>query len=468
MSPALFIDFFLIITKSSFMENNKLSVEQLELILDNLFNGVYLADSEGKTLYVNKTFENMAEIPFEEIKGKNLHDLVYKYKYFTGSATLIVLQTKKEATATYRTITNKNFLVKGKPIFNEKGEIIYVVNTIWDLTNIIYNSTIDLDTVSNFKLDQQNLISSNKRMNEVINIAIKIAPTDCTILITGETGVGKSLIAEVIHKLSTRKNGPFIKINCGAIPENLIESELFGYESGAFTGASSKGKKGLIEIANGGTLFLDEISELPYNTQSKLLTFIQDKEFIKVGGQKHLKADVRIISASNKDLYTLSKEGKFREDLFYRLNVVSLHIPPLRERIEDIPLLTKYFLEKYNLKYKFNKIIAYDVIEYFTKFHWEGNIRELENVIERLILLSKANLITIDDLNNIEFNQTIKEIHKSGNLMSTLNSIEKQILLNEKKSGKTTREIAKSLGISQSKVVRLFKKHNISDARMNH
>ncbi|MGB9732058.1 sigma-54 interaction domain-containing protein [Calditerrivibrio nitroreducens] len=450
------------------MENNKLSVEQLELILDNLFNGVYLADSEGKTLYVNKTFENMAEIPFEEIKGKNLHDLVYKYKYFTGSATLIVLQTKKEATATYRTITNKNFLVKGKPIFNEKGEIIYVVNTIWDLTNIIYNSTIDLDTVSNFKLDQQNLISSNKRMNEVINIAIKIAPTDCTILITGETGVGKSLIAEVIHKLSTRKNGPFIKINCGAIPENLIESELFGYESGAFTGASSKGKKGLIEIANGGTLFLDEISELPYNTQSKLLTFIQDKEFIKVGGQKHLKADVRIISASNKDLYTLSKEGKFREDLFYRLNVVSLHIPPLRERIEDIPLLTKYFLEKYNLKYKFNKMIAYDVIEYFTKFHWEGNIRELENVIERLILLSKANLITIDDLNNIEFNQTIKEIHKSGNLMSTLNSIEKQILLSEKKSGKTTREIAKSLGISQSKVVRLFKKHNISDARMNH
>ncbi|WP_148223187.1 sigma-54 interaction domain-containing protein [Calditerrivibrio nitroreducens] len=450
------------------MENNKLNLEQLELILDNLFNGVYLADGEGKTVYVNKTFEQMAGISFEEIKGKNLHDLVYKHKYFTGSATLIVLQTKREATATYRTITNKNFLVKGKPIFNEKGEIIYVVNTIWDLTNIIYNSNIDLDTVSNFKLDQQNLISSNKRMNEVINIAIKIAPTDCTILITGETGVGKSLIAEVIHKLSTRKNGPFIKINCGAIPENLIESELFGYESGAFTGASSKGKKGLIEIANGGTLFLDEISELPYNTQSKLLTFIQDKEFIKVGGQKHLKADVRIISASNKDLYTLSKEGKFREDLFYRLNVVNLHIPPLRERIEDIPLLTKYFLEKYNLKYKFNKMIAHDVIEYFTKFHWEGNIRELENVIERLILLSKINLITIDDLNKIEFNQTIKDIHKSGNLMSTLNSIEKQILLNEKKSGKTTREIAKSLGISQSKVVRLFKKHNISDAKMNH
>lgn len=449
------------------MENNKLNVEQLELILDNLFNGVYLADGEGKTLYVNKTFEQMAGIPFEEIKGKNLHDLVYKQKYFTGSATLIVLQTKREATATYRTITNKNFLVKGKPIFNEKGEIIYVVNTIWDLTNIIYNSTIDLDTVRNFKLDQQNLISSNKRINEIINIAIKIAPTDCTILITGETGVGKSLIAEVIHKLSTRKNGPFIKINCGAIPENLIESELFGYEPGSFTGASSKGKKGLIEIANGGTIFLDEISELPYNTQSKLLTFIQDKEFIKVGGQKHLKADVRIISASNKDLYTLSKEGKFREDLFYRLNVVSLHIPPLRERIEDIPLLTKYFLEKYNLKYKYNKMIAYDVIEYFTKSHWEGNIRELENVIERLILLSKTDLITIDDLNKIEFNLTMKDVHKSGNLISTLNSIEKQILLNEKKSGKTTREIAKSLGISQSKVVRLFKKHNISDAKMN-
>lgn len=443
------------------MEKDQLSLYELKLILDNLYNGVYLADGNGTTIYVNKTFEEMAGIPFKEIQGKNLYDLVYKYKYFTGSATLIVLQTKKEATATYRTITNKNFLVKGKPIFDEKGNIIYVVNTIWDLTNIIYNNIIDLDTIRHFKLNNHNLISSNKRMNEVIDIAVKIAPTDCTILITGETGVGKSLIAEVIHNLSNRKNAPFVKINCGAIPESLIESELFGYEPGAFTGANTKGKKGLIEIANGGTLFLDEISELPYNIQSKLLTFLQDKEYIKVGGQKNIKADVRIISASNRDLYTLSKEGKFREDLFYRLNVVSLHLPPLRERVEDIPLLANHFLEKYNIKYKYNKKISKDVIDYFTKCFWEGNIRELENVIERLVLLSKTEVINVDDLQKIEFTKILKEIDQIGSLNATLNSIEKQILLNEKRSGKTTREIAKSLGISQSKVVRLLKKHNI-------
>lgn len=443
------------------MEKDQLSLYELKLILDNLYNGVYLADGNGTTIYVNKTFEEMAGIPFKEIQGKNLYDLVYKYKYFTGSATLIVLQTKKEATATYRTITNKNFLVKGKPIFDEKGNIIYVVNTIWDLTNIIYNNIIDLDTIRHFKLNNHNLISSNKKMNEVIDIAVKIAPTDCTILITGETGVGKSLIAEVIHNLSNRKNAPFVKINCGAIPESLIESELFGYEPGAFTGANTKGKKGLIEIANGGTLFLDEISELPYNIQSKLLTFLQDKEYIKVGGQKNIKADVRIISASNRDLYTLSKEGKFREDLFYRLNVVSLHLPPLRERVEDIPLLANHFLEKYNIKYKYNKKISKDVIDYFTKCSWEGNIRELENVIERLVLLSKTEVINVDDLQKIEFTKILKEIDQIGSLNATLNSIEKQILLNEKRSGKTTREIAKSLGISQSKVVRLLKKHNI-------
>ncbi|MCX8083665.1 MAG: sigma 54-interacting transcriptional regulator [Calditerrivibrio sp.] len=443
------------------MREEELTFDQMKIILDNLYNGVYLADGEGNTIYVNKTFEEMSGIPFKELQGRNLYDLVYKYKYFTGSATLIVLQTKREATATYRTITNKNFLVKGKPVFDQNNTIKYVVNTIWDLTNIIYNNVIDHDTVKNFKLNQNNLISSNKKMNDIIDIAVKIAPTDCTVLLTGETGVGKSLIAEVIHNLSNRKDAPFVKINCGAIPENLLESELFGYEPGAFTGANPKGKKGLIETANNGTLFLDEISELPYSLQSKLLTFLQDKEFIKVGGHKPIKANVRIISASNSDLYKLTKEGKFREDLFYRLNVVSLNLPALRERKEDIPLLTNFFVEKYNIKYNFNKKISNEVIEYFCQTPWEGNIRELENTIERLILLSKTELITMNDLKNINFTNILSKMENKNSLKETLDALEKQILLNEKNSGKTTREIAKALGISQSKVVRLFKKHNI-------
>ncbi|MCA1927472.1 MAG: sigma 54-interacting transcriptional regulator [Calditerrivibrio sp.] len=433
----------------------------LNLILDNIYNGVYLADGEGRTIYVNKTFEEMSGIPLRDLKDKKLYDLVYKYKYFTGSATLIVLQTKKHATATYRTITNKNFLVKGKPIFDNNGNIKYVVNTIWDLTNIIYNDSIDLDTVKNFKLPANNLISSNKRMNDVIDMAIKIAPTDCTTLIMGETGSGKSLLAEIIHNLSPRKNFPFIKINCAAIPESLIESELFGYESGAFTGASIKGKKGLIEMANNGTLFLDEISELPYHLQSKILFFLQDKEFIKVGGQKPTKSNVRIISASNKDLYKLTKEGKFRDDLFYRLNVVTLHIPSLKERHEDIPLLTKHFLEKFNIKYNFNKTISEEVIDLFIKKNWEGNIRELENTIERIVLLSKTEYIQLEDIKRLNIDNILHNIKNTGKLQDILNDVERQILQTEKISGKTTREIAKTLGISQSKVVRLLQKHNI-------
>ncbi|MCA1979984.1 MAG: sigma 54-interacting transcriptional regulator [Calditerrivibrio sp.] len=433
----------------------------LNLILDNIYNGVYLADGEGRTIYVNKTFEEMSGIPLRDLKDKKLYDLVYKYKYFTGSATLIVLQTKKHATATYRTITNKNFLVKGKPIFDNNGNIKYVVNTIWDLTNIIYNDSIDLDTVKNFKLPANNLISSNKRMNDVIDMAIKIAPTDCTTLIMGETGSGKSLLAEIIHNLSPRKNFPFIKINCAAIPESLIESELFGYESGAFTGASIKGKKGLIEMANNGTLFLDEISELPYHLQSKILFFLQDKEFIKVGGQKPTKSNVRIISASNKDLYKLTKEGKFRDDLFYRLNVVTLHIPSLKERHEDIPLLTKHFLEKFNIKYNFNKTISEEVIDLFIKKNWEGNIRELENTIERIVLLSKTEYIQLEDIKRLNIDNILHNMKNTGKLQDILNDVERQILQTEKISGKTTREIAKTIGISQSKVVRLLQKHNI-------
>ncbi|MEF3254733.1 MAG: sigma 54-interacting transcriptional regulator [Deferribacterales bacterium] len=450
------------------MNIENLNLEIINTILDNLYNGIYLADKQGTTLYVNKTFEEMAGITFQEIKGKKLHDLVYKYKYFSGSATLVVLETKRPATATYRTITNKNFLVKGKPIFDVNGEIKYVVSTIWDLTNIIYNDKIDLDTVKNFKITNNNLISSNKKMNDIIDMAIKIAPTDCTVLITGETGTGKSLLAEIIHNLSQRKDSPFIKINCGAIPESLLESELFGYEAGAFTGANQKGKKGLFELANKGTIFLDEISELPYHLQSKLLLFIQEKEFIKVGGQKTVKSDVRIISASNKDLYQLTKEGKFREDLFYRLNVVNLKIPSLRERQEDIPILVKHFLEKFNIKYKFNKIISDELMEVLTKKNWSGNIRELENTIERIVLLSKSEYITVEDYKKLSFEDIKQQITLSNKLQDTLNAVEKQILTMEIESGKTTREIAKNLGISQSKVVRLIKKHKINESKINH
>ena len=217
-------------------------------------------------------------------------------------------------------------------------------------------------------------------------------------MITGESGVGKDVIAGAIHKASARGEGPFIKVNCAAIPETLLESELFGYEKGAFTGANTTGRQGMFELAEKGTIFLNEIGELPFHLQPKLLRVIQDKEVIRVGGSEAVKLDVRIIAATNKDLELMVKEGTFREDLYYRLNVVPIYIPPLRERKEDIPHLILHFMNKYNLKYGQNKKISSKAVDYLTDWPWPGNVRELENVIERLIVMVTDDIIQIEDL----------------------------------------------------------------------
>ena len=244
----------------------------------------------------------------------------------------------------------------------------------------------------------KNIIGKSKPIKELKELIIKIAPTDSTVLIMGESGTGKELVAQAIHKYSNRKNKPFVTINCGALPENLLESELFGYEKGAFTGATTS-KKGLVKIANGGTLFLDEVGELPLSLQVKLLRLLQFKEFIPLGSTKTEQVDIRIIAATNKNLKEEVERGNFREDLFYRLNVVPIYIPPLRERVDDIPLLINYFTEKYAIKYKKEiKNISLDFIRTFTLYKWPGNVRELENIIERVIIFNNDGMLTSKDI----------------------------------------------------------------------
>lgn len=435
-----------------------LNPELLKLVLNNLYNGVYLVGADGKTIWVNKTFEEMSGFKNEDLEGKTLYELVNDYKYFSGSASILVIENKKPATVTYRTSKGKNFLVKGRPVFDDLGNLIYVVNTIWDLTAINYTEKIDNDTLREYIIKEYDIITTSQCMQEVIDTAIKVAPTSANILITGESGVGKSLLANIIHKMSSRKNRRLLKINCAAIPESLMESELFGYEPGAFTGAQTKGKTGLVEAAEGGTLFLDEISELPLNLQAKILTLIQEKEYVKVGGTKSIRCDVRIIAATNKNLYNLVTKGLFREDLYYRLNVIPLLIPPLRERVEDIPVLADYFLKKNNEKYKTYKYISQNVMEYFKSKPWQGNVRELENTVERLVLTTKTNNITIKDLKGI-FADTPADENFDFNLK--IQEFEKSLLLKASKEFRTTREIAKHLNISQTKVVRLINKYKI-------
>ena len=241
-------------------------------------------------------------------------------------------------------------------------------------------------------------IGKTVAVQQIFQTVQKIAPTDSTVLITGETGVGKEIIARALHLSSRRRDHPFVKINCAAIPENLLESELFGYEKGAFTGATTS-KPGRFEIAHLGTLFLDEIGEIPIHLQAKLLTVLQDKSFERVGGVKTTKVDVRIIAATNRDLQSAAQSGKFRLDLFYRLNVVPIHIPPLRERKDDLIPLIDYFLKKFGAKYQKRVAdVSPDVVAALGSYEWPGNIRELENVLERMVLMSETQTLFADQL----------------------------------------------------------------------
>jgi len=248
------------------------------------------------------------------------------------------------------------------------------------------------------EIDHYNIIGTGQEMLKIYDIIKKVAPTITTILITGETGTGKELIANAIHRNSPRKDNPFIKINCAAIAENLLESELFGYEKGAFTGAINR-KPGRFELAHKGTLFLDEVGELPKDMQVKLLRVIQDQKFERVGGLRTIKVDVRLITATNRNLFKDVKEKRFREDLYYRLNVLPIHIPPLRERKEDTPVLTDYFIDKFNKKLSRDiENVESGVRQAIINYDWPGNIRELENLLERLVLLSRDDTLRVEDL----------------------------------------------------------------------
>ncbi|KPU27294.1 transcriptional regulator [Caloranaerobacter sp. TR13] len=308
------------------------------------------------------------------------------------------------------------------------------------------------------------IIYKSSKMEAVLDIVHKVAPTDATVLILGESGTGKELIANAIHEYSKRKNGPFIKINCAALPESLLESELFGYEKGAFTGATSR-KLGKFDRAQGGTIFLDEIGEISPAMQVKLLRVLQEKEFERVGGAQTIKIDTRIIAATNRDLRKMVEENKFREDLYYRLNVIPLYIPPLRDRKEDIPVLIDYFIEKYSRQMGKRKMrISKKVLDKFIQYDWKGNIRELQNVIERCVILSSGE--------EIEENILPDEIKRRENFADTyfslpdegisLEEVERSLILQAlEKTNFNQTKAAKLLGITRHTLLYRMEKYNL-------
>jgi len=316
----------------------------------------------------------------------------------------------------------------------------------------------------------ENIIGNSDRMQEVFEAVYRVAPTRANVLLVGESGTGKELIAKAIHYMSHRAKGPFIKFNCASIPEGLLESELFGHEKGAFTGAMSM-RKGRFELADGGTIFLDEIGDLPLVLQPKILRVLQEKEFERVGGEKTIKVDVRLIAATSRNLEELVSAGKFREDLYYRLNVVPILLPPLRKRKEDISELTEHFLKRFNKENNKSIVISPDILNIFLNYDWHGNVRELENTIERLVIMSKGNVITRSDLPLAMRDRSIKSkyrIEAYDALPSAIEDIERAKIMEAlNKSGWIREKAARLLGITSRQIGYKIKKYNIRQTAGN-
>ncbi len=446
---------------------------ELDAVIESSFDGLYVTDGQANTLMLNKGFERITGVMGFECIGRNMADLVNE-GVFSRSGTLLALEQKERVTITIVPRSGKEALITSNPIFDEEGNIIMVVTNVRDITELkeLQRRLEQVEGLHEFYKTElqhlkmqssQKMIVKSSKMKELLNMVMRVAGVDSTVLIQGESGVGKELIAEIIHKGSGRKEGPFIKVNCGAIPENLLESELFGYDEGAFTGARKSGKIGLFELANNGILFLDEIGELPLGLQVKLLRVLQNKEIIRVGGGKSFKVDTRILAGTNQDLMEMVSQQKFRLDLYYRLNVIPITVPPLRERLEDTPVLANFFLEIFNQKYHMNKRFHKDVIDCFVEYDWPGNVRELENLTERLVVTTNDNLITTSDLPVAMNMVLLRNDPEKGlwPLKQTVENAERQLLEKAYKRYKSTYQIAQVLEVNQSTVVRKAAKYGI-------
>lgn len=456
---------------------------ELKTIISASSDGIWVCDGQGVVVTINAASEALNGIQAKDVVGQNINQLLND-KNFDQSVTTRVLSSGRQETLIQRVKKTKRLLLcTGTPSRDEEGKIALIVVNERDMTELDrlrnkydHNQKLtkrfkeEIAEISLRELDHNTIIADSGKMKHILQKAKKLANIGASnILIMGASGTGKGLLAKFIHKNSNRKSNPFIEINCAALPENLLEAELFGYEKGAFTGAAEGGKIGLFELAQGGTLFLDEIGDMPINLQTKLLKYLDDKEFRRLGGTKPIKVECATVSATNRDLSSRVKESLFREDLYYRLNSFTLDIPSLSERCDDIPGLVKFYLKKYNVKYKRTRQVSPQMLETLKTYVFPGNTRELKHIVENAVVLGDD--IFIDDFicastsirgtsstspqpsnptaNEIDFNTAIEDY-------------EKQLLIYSKKHCQTTREIAKFLKISQPTVVRKLNKYDLT------
>ena len=442
-----------------------------QAICENLYDGIHVTDGTGTIIFINEAYTRTTGIRPEELVGRKVSDVEKEGKLYKGSVTDTVLakRTRINSVATIFPL-NKEVLVTGTPVFAEDGSIKMVVTNTRDfpelkrlehqlltLTEERQKADEELAYLRQRQTGSKQMYYHSAAMQEVVELIHTVAPTDVTVLITGESGTGKELIANEIYQNSSRNGKPFIKVNCAAIPAELLESELFGYEEGAFTGARRSGKAGMFELANNGVILLDEIGDMPLPLQAKLLRVLQQREIIRIGGNKTIKLDLRVIASTNLDLQEEVRAGRFREDLYYRLNVVPIELKPLRERKEDIPYLVDRFCEDFSKKYGKDTHISAAGLDLLQNYRWPGNIRELENLLERIVVTNSGGIITRDVVYaalNPDGGRTHLSENTGGTLRDQVAEFERELILRTVEREGSLRKAAKVLGVDHSTLVK--------------
>jgi PAS domain S-box-containing protein len=464
-------------------------IEKLRTIIHFSSDGLFVVDHNGIVLEVNKAYEEMTGISKEEVLGENISDLVLN-EFFDRSAASMALQSKKKTTIIQQIKKLKFFVVTANPVFDKEKRIKMVVTSVRDVTYLhhlqkqlrqvqqIYENNSDSSKLN--EKEKGFIVYLSNQMSKLNEKIKQVAPFPTNVLITGDSGTGKEVLASMIHRLSSDKDKPFIKVNCAAIPPELFESEMFGYVSGSFTGARKEGKPGFFEQANSGTILLDEIGEIPLALQVKLLRVLQDKIVTRIGDTKPKNLSFRLICSTNQDLKKLILEKRFRQDLWYRINVIHLEIPPLSERKIDIPPLVEFFLEKFCSMYNLNKQILPEAMFSLENYSWPGNVRELKNTIEYLVVSTTTPFISPSDLPEIiknnwnfehpssfETNSILMNNYnpESNNLKASLEQFEKDQILKAIGKSKSIRSAATLLGIDHASLIRKMNRLEINKPR---
>ncbi len=448
--------------------------KNLQQVLDNLPEPIFVTDSRGNVLLANSATALTLDTTLDRLLKTNVNELVSK-GYYTNSNVLEAVKNKRAVSGVLKTKLNLTYASTSTPVFDEDGKVTLVITTAHppkdsgesgqskEESDLVDRRKREIEYLRNRVMDDAGIVAESRLMRQVLLAAHTLSQTNSTVLLIGESGTGKEVLAKYIYRHSKQAAEAFIAVNCATFPENLVEAELFGYEKGAFTGAKTEGKIGLFEAAHRGTLFLDEISELPLHLQSKLLRVLETSEVRRIGSNFDRKINFRLIAATNKDLKKMTEEGSFRHDLYYRLNVIPIRIPPLRERPEDIMALAKKFLADFNKRYETAAELDLDTLEAFQRYSWPGNVRELRNLVERRVISGLQDYP--DESVNIAagaqrdlFQEYFKLLGAEYTLKDVMNKIEERYIRYMLQScGGRVGEASKKLGVYRTVLYRKLK-----------